>query len=399
MSLHILMVTDIPFDTGSWIGRYMPLAVYLGRKGYRISVLMPSHNPKRAGYILPNTENVFVYETGRSFFKKIHQGRKNYSTFILGRIGLQNIIRSVVLLLRLNPDVMIICKPLPVAGIAGLFFKFFKRGKVILDCDDAEIAINSLGSGLQRGIINIFENFLPRVSNMVLVNTEYNLSRIKKMRPASDKIHYIPNGVDVMRFSSISSVRIADKKNEGNKIVLYYGDLSFTSGHNVDILLKAFKIFLSKYPLANLLIIGDGKDEGALKDFAKQLGLENKIVWKGRIYPEEVPNYVAACDVVVDPVKDVLSNRARSPIKIVEAMYLGKPVVTSDVGDRKKILGDFGFFCCEGDSYSMAEKLTEAIESEDFKKNKNLVINRALDYSWDKLTDKVEIILKEVLTK
>ncbi len=393
------MVMDIPFDTGSFIGRYIPLAYYLGRKGHKITMFMPNHDPKKEGYSLKNAKNVFIYETGIPFFRKIDLGRRNYTTFILIKIGLENILRSMQLLKRLNPDLMIVCKPLPIAGIIGLLFKTLKGKKIVLDCDDAEIAINSVRSNLQRKIIRIFENLLPKLSHIVLINSEYTLNKVRMSGIPEDKIFYLPNGVDVKRFSNISHNPLLEKELGAHKVILYYGDLSFASGHNIDILLKAFRLFLSKCPSARLLIIGDGKDEGKLRHLALRLGIESKIIWKGRINPEEIPTYVAACDVVVDPVKNVISNWARCPLKIIEAMYLGKPVVTSDIGDRKKLLGDFGFFAHEGDPNSMAEKMLEAIENSEFEKNKHLVIKHALDYDWDKLTDKVEILLKQVLKK
>ena len=377
----------------------MPLASYLGRRGYRISILMPGHKPREKGYALENAKNVIIYETGIPFFRKIKQGRKNYSTLALCKIAFQNIIKSIRLLMRLNPDIIMLCKALPAAGTVGLFFKIVKGKKIILDCDDAETEINFVRSNLQRRVINTFETVLPKLAVRILTNTEYNLKRIKMRGICDDKIAYIPNGVDVRRFSNIYRKPALEKELGGSKIILYYGDLNFASGHNIDILLEAFKIFLPKYPLAKLLIIGDGTDEGKLKELALKLDIESNMIWKERLPPEDVPNYVMASSVLVDPVRDVLSNLARCPIKIIEAMYLGKPVVTSDIGDRKKLLGEFGFFAEEGNPNSLAEKILEALENEEFQKNRGLVIQRALDYSWDKLTDKVEVLLSEIETK
>ncbi len=397
--MHILMVMDIPFDTGSWVGRYMPLASYLGRKGYKITILMPNHDPKKEGYYLEGAENVFIYETGIPFFRKLGETRQNYSTLVLCKIGLQNIIKAIWLSSRFNPDLVVVCKPLPIAATVGLFFKIVKRKKVILDCDDAEVAINSVRSELQRNIIHIFENTLPKLCDMILVNSEYTFNRIKKIGVAENKIAYIPNGVDVLRFSKDNYNVELEKDFAANKIILYFGDLNFNSGHNIDILLHAFKILLHMCPSAKLLIIGDGADEGNLKRIALQLRIDANILWKGRIRPEDVPGYISISDVVVDPVRDVLSNWARCPVKIIEAMYLGCPVVTSDIGDSKWLLGDFGFFAKQGDPHSMAEKIKEAIENESFKKNRQLVIERALEYSWDNLTDKIELLSKNLMIK
>jgi len=399
MKLHIVMVMDIPFDTGSWIGRYMPLAKQLAKRGYRVSILMPNHDLKKQSYYLDKTNNIVIYETGIPFFKKIDIGRKNYSTFFLCSIGIKNILRSLRLILCLNPDLIMVCKPLPIASVVGLIFKACKRRMIILDCDDAEVAINSVRSNLQRRIIHIFESLLPRLADLVLVNSEFTRKRILELGVNANRINYIPNGVETDRFANL--VIKPEFRNElgNNKIVLYYGDLSFASGHNIDILLNAFKILITKISEARLLIIGDGKDEVILRRMADQLGISDKTIWVGRITPEEVPSFLAVSDVVVDPVKNVLSNLARCPVKIIEAMYLGKPVVTSDIGERRNLLGDFGFYAKDGDVYSLADKILQVIQGEGIDRNKDLLIKRASEYSWEKLGEKVDVVIKERLAK
>lgn len=398
--MNIVMLMDIPFDSGSYLGRYQPLALYLARKGHKITILMPNHDPKKEGYYLEDSDNVFIYETGIPFFKKVYEGRKNYSTFILFKIGLQNIIHSIRLLSRLKFDLMLVCKPLPIAATVALLFKVFKGKKLILDCDDAEVAINSVRSNLQRKLVQGFENVLPRFSDVILVNTDFTFQRNLNRGVAESRLVYIPNGIDVERFSNISSESLAEiEKKDGGKVVLYFGDFNFTSGHNVDILLHAFRTLLSELPSARLWLIGDGSDEGNLRKLAGQLGINKSIYWGGRVSPERMPGYISACDVVVDPIRNTLSNMARCPIKIIEAMYLGKPVVTSDIGERKRLLGEFGFYAKEGDAQSLSEKIFLALESSQFKNQRNLVVQRSLDYSWDKLSLRVENVLRELVRK
>jgi len=396
--LHIAMLLDIPFDTGSWVGRYMPLAYYLGKRGHNISVLLPAHNYKGRKYSLENAKNVVIYETGIPLFKRVERGREHYTTIALLKIATQNILRSIRFLINLNLDVILVCKPLPMAGTTGILLKLLGRKKVIVDCDDYEITTISVKSHLQRKIVQFFEYLIPKLTDMVTANTEYTIDRISRTGVPRSKIVYLPNGVDIERFNKVPET-FRKREFEGEKVILYCGDLCLSSGHSVDLLLQAFKILLPKCPSAMLLIIGDGRDEGKLHKFASQLGIASKILWTGRLAPEEVPKYMGLSHVVVDPVAKVLGNLSRCPVKILEAMYLGKPVVTSDIGDRKKLLGDFGFFAEKGNPYSMADKMLEAIENIEFKKNRDLVIKRALDYSWDKLTDKVEILLKQVLAK
>ena len=69
------------------------------------------------------------------------------------------------------------------------------------------------------------------------------------------------------------------------------------------------------------------------------------------------------------------------------------------IGDRKRILGNYGFFVKEGNPDSMAKGILKALKNPEFEGKRDLVIKRASAYSWDKLTDKMELIIKELLVK
>ncbi len=63
-----------------------------------------------------------------------------------------------------------------------------------------------------------------------------------------------------------------------------------------------------------------------------------------------------AREVSVEPVYDDLAARARSPLKILESLAVGTPVVAGDVGDRREMLydGQAGLLVKPGDSDALA---------------------------------------------
>ena len=119
--MKILMLTDIPEDTGTWIGRYLPLANSLAANEHNVFVLMPRHKDHyRLIWIKDIKENPFVGSIGQPYFKKINEGRKNYNTVALIRIALINLIRILVFAFKLRPDVIFLGKPLPVTSTAAI---------------------------------------------------------------------------------------------------------------------------------------------------------------------------------------------------------------------------------------------------------------------------------------
>jgi glycosyltransferase involved in cell wall biosynthesis len=62
-----------------------------------------------------------------------------------------------------------------------------------------------------------------------------------------------------------------------------------------------------------------------------------------RLSVEEMPAVVAAAHIVVIPQRDTLTARAQFPLKLSDGMAMGKPVLSTRVGDIPEILGDTGY--------------------------------------------------------
>jgi glycosyltransferase involved in cell wall biosynthesis len=107
------------------------------------------------------------------------------------------------------------------------------------------------------------------------------------------------------------------------------------------------------------LLIGGGEDLPLLRGQAARLGLTDRIYFTGQLPHQAVSHYLRIAVVSVDPVRDDDVARARSPLKILESMVLGVPVVTGDVGDRAALLdgGRAGILVAPGDSNALAAAL------------------------------------------
>jgi glycosyltransferase involved in cell wall biosynthesis len=62
-----------------------------------------------------------------------------------------------------------------------------------------------------------------------------------------------------------------------------------------------------------------------------------------RLPVEAMPEAVAAAHVVVIPQRDTLTAKAQFPLKLSDGMAMGKPVLSTRVGDIPEILGDTGY--------------------------------------------------------
>jgi glycosyltransferase involved in cell wall biosynthesis len=80
-----------------------------------------------------------------------------------------------------------------------------------------------------------------------------------------------------------------------------------------------------------LLIVGEGSEEKKLKSTVAALALEEKVIFTG--FRKDVQNLLAHSDLCV-----ISSDREGFSYVMAEALLLGTPVVSTDVGDMKRIL-------------------------------------------------------------
>jgi glycosyltransferase involved in cell wall biosynthesis len=107
---------------------------------------------------------------------------------------------------------------------------------------------------------------------------------------------------------------------------------------------------------------------------------------------EEIPAYLSLPDLTVDPVRDDLVAQARAPLKIVESLAVGKPVVTGDVGDRRETLagGQAGMLVQPGSAPDLAAGMLHVLGNTDLMRalSEGALAQRQRFY-WDRLVEKV----------
>lgn len=138
-----------------------------------------------------------------------------------------------------------------------------------------------------------------------------------------------------------------------------------------------------------------------LGSLAQELGLQDRIVFTGRVQPDDMNVYYRLAEVSVDPVNDTLADRGRCPLKLFESWQMGIPVVSSDVGDRKLLSGDppAVLLTEPGNVAGLAETLIEVLSDDELlQKLGESAKVRSLDFDWATLSraakEKFEMITK-----
>jgi len=126
-------------------------------------------------------------------------------------------------------------------------------------------------------------------------------------------------------------------------------------------LLDAAAVLRDRGVPIRVLLVGDGAERENLLAQVKRLGLGDLAILPGRVGPEEALQAQAALDIFVCPRLDLRVTRLVTPLKPVEAMALGKPVVLSDLPALAELLGgsEAGLLVRPGDPEALADAIAE----------------------------------------
>ncbi len=178
-----------------------------------------------------------------------------------------------------------------------------------------------------------FNHFLKKVTAYIAL-TQISKNRLVEYGITPEKIHIIYHyRLAVPRKSNF---------NISGPSVIFVGWLSEENG--TDVLIEAFTRAASENKNAKLYLVGTGNDS-FMEKLRKQTADHNiteKVIFLGRKDNHEALFIISQCDMVVVPHQ---WPKEFGPVILLEAMALGKPVITSRIGATEEFVksGENGF--------------------------------------------------------
>lgn len=148
---------------------------------------------------------------------------------------------------------------------------------------------------------------------------------------------------------------------EGKRVIGYVG--TFQPYEGLETLIDAMPRIRQRQPAAHLLITGSGGEEQRLRARTTELGLDPYITFTGRLPHHEVKEAYALADLMVYPRLMTRTTAITTPLKPLEAMAMGKPVIVSDVPAMHELVrpGVTGLLFRAGDRADLADKCAQVL--------------------------------------
>jgi len=215
------------------------------------------------------------------------------------------------------------------------------------------------------GLIKLAERYIYKYSDHVSANNPAMAAYCKSMGANSATTSVDLPPLDLSHFADGVSRRDQIRRKlgipEDSKVILYMGSFFYFSG--LPQLVNEFA--KSKSKNIYLVLVGGGEQDEELRNLVAKLGLSKKVIFTGFIGFEELPGYLAAADVAVNPMQSSLVSNAAFPNKVIQYLATGLAVATTRLKGLELTFGEVpGMRYAETPEQVMQQALSLASEKD-----------------------------------
>ena len=230
-----------------------------------------------------------------------------------------------------------------------------------------------------------------------LIAVSQGVKNYLKLWVQPEKVHVIPNGANHHRFTKDIEPAVLPGLAQPNLFTVgFVGSLK--PWHGLTHLVNAFVQLHQQVPESRLLIVGDGPEREAVETMLAHAQLQPFVHFTGAVCPEKIPSLLLAMDAAVAPYPADIKSYF-SPLKVVEYMAAGLPVVASDLGQLSWLVENekTGLLCTPEDEGMMADALARLWHSPNLRDRLGQEARQQIltHCTWDGVAKKILAIADE----
>ena len=273
---------------------------------------------------------------------------------------------------RLEADIIHLHFPYPIGELAYLLAGRSRKMAATAPRRQAMVITYHSDIVRQKYLLQVYKPFLYRLlarADRITVSSPNYIQSSTYLRPVADKCVVIPHGTDLSRFSATAAVqRRAEELRQryAPPLILFVGLLRYYKG--LSFLIEAMPQIArtlsggERGRAARLLVVGEGPQGQEWRGLSRQLGLEQQVIFLGRVSDEDLVALYHACDVFVLPA--IHRSESWGAVQ-VEAMACGKPVVCTELGTGTSFVnvhGQTGLVVPPCDAAALAQAIVTLLQ-------------------------------------
>lgn len=279
-------------------------------------------------------------------------------------------------------------------GLFSLVFRLLSRKGIIVIKLDNDGRVWEHSIPLFFKILRLFLKetriipyIISKTSNIIIAESPESRIRIIKRYPFfENKLTVLPNGIDYQTIDKYKGMFPNEKKT--NKI-LFVGSICYRKG--IDLLIQAFALLKNSYPGWIIEITGgvlEPEYDRKLRNLITSLNMESRVTFSGHLDAEFLVKKYLESEIFCLP-----SRHESFGLVILEAMYLGVPVISANAGCAEYLLdyGNSGMIFDRENIDELRFKLKALIENDKLRKEfSEKARKRFLEvFTWDKIINEL----------
>ena len=377
---RVLMLFPMSFEP--YQGRY--LRAYnesrtLGESGYQVTVLGWDRSGKSAPVEVRDGIRI----------ERISEGAPDRS----GLNSLPNFFRfcaKVLSHIKKSHFDIIHCHNLQLLPL-GLLLKRLRRVPLIFDsCEPDYFA---LYPRWLQGMVKFLERFMTNRADAILVHNDYQVKKYRTFGHQSVTLIGSYPTKEMIR-------RPVERPSKNGKVIL--GRIgSIYQDNGIEEILEGFKLISRTMENVELLFAGRVFDSYQEKFDQLTKGMENKIRVLGAFNCHDMPELYSQIDISIIVYHKSLWFKNITPTKFFDSLAMGVPVIVSDMGGLKEIIGQYncGIVVDERNQEEVAEAIKKMSGDQALRHEMAFNGVRAIEenYNWERMQERLLNIYKTLL--
>lgn len=233
--------------------------------------------------------------------------------------------------------------------------------RLVFDHHDAvpELYLSRFGRGrdlLYRTLLSL-ERVTFRLADVVIATNEsYRQIAITRGGKRPDDVFVVRNAPDERRFADVKPD--ARLKHDKPHLLVYAGVMGPQDG--VDQALRSLAVLRKSRTDWTAVLAGDGDAAPAMRELARELGLDDLVSFPGWLDQEELGRLIVTADVCLAPDPPSPLNDISTMVKVAEYMAAGRPIVSFELPETRITAKDTILYARTEDDF--AQRISDLLD-------------------------------------